>query len=154
MYRGFTLQPDFLSLCNRCHMKKTILFLGICLAILGNSAIALSMPKAMTVVHAEGYYPYHWQEDGVAKGIQIDLINEIVGRRAGIPVTNEVYPWSRCQLQVKSGEKDAFLTYPSNERKEYTEVVSIPFFVSEYIIFTSRDNAHIEELQSEILKRF
>lgn len=101
----------------------------------------------MTVVHAEGYYPYHWKEEGVVKGIQIDLINEIVGRLAGIPVTNEIFPWSRCQLLVKSGEKDAFLTYPSAERREYTEVVSIPFFVSEYIIFTSQNNPFIEELK-------
>lgn len=128
-------------------MKSIAVVLGICLAILGTPAIAECMPKTMTVVHAEGYYPYHWQEGGVVKGIQIDLINEIVGRLAGIPVTNEVFPWSRCQLQVASGEKDAFLTYPSEERREYTEVVSIPFFVSEYVIFTSNNNPFIEELK-------
>lgn len=50
------------------------------------------------------------------------------------------YNWQRAQAMVHSGEKDAYCTYPSDERKKYSLFTKAPLFVQDYgyIIFNKK----------------
>jgi len=107
------------------------------LALLANSSHA----QEMTLVYAQGYIPYSWKgNNGKVQGLEIDFVNEIVGKRMGIKVKHEIYPWARSQSMVKAGSADAFVTIPNDVRRQYTQVSHIPFFETKFLLYTGMSN--------------
>lgn len=39
-----------------------------------------------------------------------------------VPLSIQILPWSRAQLYVQQGKADAFVAYPSEQRRQYTQV--------------------------------
>ena len=124
-------------------MKKTILFLVFLLF-----AVPLYAQDTMRLVYFENFPPYSWREDDQMQGILIDVVNEAVQVRMGIPVSHEGYPWARAQRMVRSGEADAFVTIPTKERKEYTQVSSEPVIVTELTLFTNKNHERMDEFKN------
>lgn len=103
--------------------------------------------KRMNIVFAQDFMPFSWQNDNeIIQGVLIDFLNEILSIRMGIALQFEVYPWARAQLMVKKGERDAFFTIPNPERKTYANVSVIPFFSSDFILYTGANNPKYKEL--------
>ncbi len=125
------------------------------LGILANNSHA----QEMTLVYAQGYIPYSWKGDnGKVQGLEIDFVNEIIGKRMGIKVKHDIYPWARSQSMVKAGRADAFVTIPNDRRRQYTQVSNTPFFETKFLLYTGMSNPKKYALMrikslSELIKR-
>lgn len=63
--------------------------------------------------------PYVFKEDGILKGVSMDIINE-VARRGEFKVKFKVEPWARVLLDVEEGAVDgAFSLYKTNKREGF-----------------------------------
>lgn len=136
--------------------------LGLCacviVALAGKQmAFAVERPVIKWVYMADAA-PINWQENGVAKGIEVEIVQQICDN-LGITVIHEFYPWKRAQEYVKSGEADGMMTTPTTTRFEYA-VFGKELAVPEYWnLFIKKGNTKIAEqiptLKSiEDLKRF
>ncbi len=63
--------------------------------------------------------PICWEEDGVAKGVDVEIVNHILGK-LGIKVEHRFFPWERAQWMVKTGRADAMVTTPTAARFKYS----------------------------------
>lgn len=124
-------------------MKKIILLLVFLLF-----AAPLHAQETMRLVYFENFPPFSWREDDQMQGILIDVVNEAVQARMGIPVSHEGYPWARAQRMVKSGEADAFVTIPTPERKEYTKASNEPVITTKVTLFTNINHERMEEFKN------
>jgi len=98
------------------------------------------------MAYIEGYPPLCWSEGGKVKGIFIDLITEVLQKRMGIQVSHETYPWARAQAFVKTGESDALITLPTNDRKTYTEISNRAVLTTNYTLFANTKNKIYQDL--------
>lgn len=97
--------------------------------------------KSMKIVYFEDYRPFSFIDDGGrTRGIFVDVLDEVLERRMGIPLAHEAMPWARAQLLVKTGAADAFCTLPTSERRMYVVPSAEPLLRSEYRIFTRVDH--------------
>jgi polar amino acid transport system substrate-binding protein len=75
--------------------------------------------QTLRAVYMEDYAPFCYRnEAGDIVGIQPEIVAELA-RRLNIDVEHELYPWSRAQALVRSGQADLMLTTPTPERFEY-----------------------------------
>ncbi len=82
-----------------------------------------TIPGQMTIVYYSDYRPMSWlDEDEEMRGALIDVLDEALNRRMGIPVRHLGYPWARAQEMVRQGEADAFVSTPTDERRTYAEI--------------------------------
>ena len=101
----------------------------------------------MQLVYFSNGAPFSWEEDGKIQGILVDIIEEAIHTRMGIPVSHKGYPWMRAQMIVKNGKADAFVTVPTPERQAYTVVNSEPVDQITFTIFTRKNGSKIEALK-------
>ena len=104
--------------------------------------------EPMHFVYYDSYRPRSWSENGVMRGMLVDIIDEAVGKRLGIQVSHSGYPWKRAQLKVKNGTADAFVTMPTDERRSYTIIGDEPVIEFGLRIITRKDHPKMQELQS------
>ncbi len=104
--------------------------------------------ETMTIQYAQDFEPFSWLDDGRVQGILVDFLDEILGKRMGISLKHEVGPWARSQLMVRNGERDAFFTIPTAQRRQYTEISALPLFSSDFVLYTGANNPNIEILRS------
>ncbi|NQD36750.1 transporter substrate-binding domain-containing protein [Permianibacter sp. IMCC34836] len=57
-------------------------------------------------------------------------------------------PWIRAQLLVKSGERDAMVTIPTNERRQYADVSALPVVTLNMRMFVANDSPRYGELSN------
>lgn len=96
----------------------------------------------------DNYPPLSWQDKDEVKGILIDIMDEIVKKRMGLPMRNKAYPWKRAQLMVRNNDADGFITVPTEERLKYTSINSIPVYIVEFTIFVNKNNSKIDTITS------
>ncbi|MBN2016523.1 MAG: transporter substrate-binding domain-containing protein [Candidatus Cloacimonetes bacterium] len=124
-------------------MKKIVFIMIVCILVLFISC----SQKPMIFTYLD-YPPYCWTDaEGNAHGIYIDIINEVVRDRMGIPVVYQEHSWDVAQKLVQDGEADAFITVPTPERREYTEISNEPLVSDGCVLFTQKDNKRLEEIQ-------
>jgi len=105
-----------------------------------------SYANEFKLVFAE-YKPYSWVDDrGEVVGIEIDVLREAIHDRMRVPVSFQVLPWARAQMLVKQGEADAFVAFPSEQRKLYTKVSKEAVTTWGVSIFAPTQGLHIKEL--------
>jgi len=102
--------------------------------------------EVIRMAYMDGYPPLCWSEDGKVKGIFIDLTTEILSKRMGIKVRHETYPWARAQAFVKSGESDALVTLPTDDRRGYTNISSRSVLTTNYTLFVNSGSKVYAEL--------
>lgn len=84
--------------------------------------------------------PFGYRHNDEAKGVEVDLAMEI-GRRLGIDVTVDIYPWPRLLKMVESGQLDCmFAAFYTPEREAYMTFTRMPVHVSRLALYTRRDN--------------
>jgi polar amino acid transport system substrate-binding protein len=108
---------------------------------LGGSAAA----QDLRVVYNEAYPPFSSVGPSGLGGIEVDLAAE-VGKRLGVPVTSTGLPWARAQLQVRSGEADAFITVATPERLTYALMSTEPVLTVRMAAATAKANPRLPEL--------
>lgn len=85
----------------------------------GSACLAAEL--VLTYTH---YPPYSREENGTVVGLEIDLLNELLGKRLGHSLQHRVLPWERAQHMVKNGEADAFVATRNPERAGYADASS------------------------------
>ncbi len=104
--------------------------------------------EPMHFVYYDSYRPRSWDDNGTMRGILVDVIDEAIGKRLGVPVTHAGYPWKRAQLKVKEGTADAFVTMPTQERRLYTVIGNEPVIEFGLRIVTRKNHPRTRELES------
>jgi polar amino acid transport system substrate-binding protein len=103
--------------------------------------------EPMHFVYYDSYRPRSWDDNGTMRGILVDIVNEAIGKRLGIPVTHAGYPWKRAQLKVKEGTADAFITMPNEERRTYTVIGNEPVIEFALRIVTRKNHDKVREME-------
>jgi polar amino acid transport system substrate-binding protein len=92
--------------------------------------------------------PFHWiDEQGKINGFFYEIIVEALDKRIGIATVWTVYPWPRCQENLKAGKDDAVLTVPTPERGVYTVTHKRPFYNKPLNVFTYADHPRLAEIK-------
>lgn len=103
--------------------------------------------EPMRFVYYDNYRPRSWDDNGTMRGMLVDIVDEALGKRLGIPVTHTGYPWKRAQLRVKDGTADAFLTMPTQERRTYTLIGKEPVIEFALHVVTQKNNPKVREME-------
>lgn len=90
----------------------------------------------------EAYPPYSYQEDGVIKGIAVDLVKAVMAD-AGVEYEMKIQPWARAYgLALNTANHCVFSTVHTLERDTLFEWVE-PLFASElYLVRKTGSNAN------------
>lgn len=127
-------------------MKKNILLSLIILALLLASSTLIQAAEKRTITwgYMQGAEPMNWEENGVAKGIEVEVVQYIMDQ-LGIEVEHKFYPWSRVQQYVKQGKIDGMMTTPNGGRFQYSvfgKEVAMPNY---WTVFVKKDNYQMIE---------
>lgn len=123
-------------------------YLSVLLTFLFFGLTSYAHSEPMKFVYYDNYPPRSYKEYGKMKGILVDIINETVSKRMNIKVEHKGYPWKRAQALVKNGMADAFVTVPTDVRREYTIVSKEPVVTFETFVATMKNNPKAEQLRN------
>ena len=108
-------------------MKK--LFLGL------TFSICLYAGQIVELAGDKDYPPYSYSENGVAKGVYVDIIKSIFSKIDGYDVKFKMMAWKKAQIMVKTGKVVGFFPpYYSKQRLRWTKF-SEPILNEKTIIF-------------------
>ncbi len=81
-----------------------LILLGIfwCIGALQAQTIKIATDKNM-------WYPYSYEENGVSKGLHIDIVNQAL-ENLGYSFVFTPLPWKRCLAMVERGKFDAIIS--------------------------------------------
>ncbi len=87
--------------------------------VLSSGAQAL---ESIKIVYNDAWPPYSYldKDSNETKGILINLLDNLLVKHLSIKTLNHAQPWPRVQRSVESGDMDAFITVPTDERLEYS----------------------------------
>lgn len=87
----------------------------------------------------EDYPPYVYQDNGVAKGLDVEILNAIK-TKAGIDIKIEFYPWNRAMAMAQDGSADAiFSLFKTSEREGFIHYPSTALYDNRTVLFASKD---------------
>lgn len=78
----------------------------------------LTQAADITITYTD-YKPYSFATAGKPTGLEIDLLNEALGKRMGLTLIHKIVPWERAQQLVKVGAADAYIATITDERAQY-----------------------------------
>lgn len=93
--------------------------------------------------------PINWLEDGVAKGVEVEIVEYVLGN-LGIRVKHEFYPWERAQQMVRYGKADAMMTTPTKKRFEYSIFGKEKTLINYWSLFIQKGNRFMEKKIPEL----
>jgi|GEM_PF-1686210 len=129
-------------------MKKAAI-LVIFLLFLSDIVFA-NEPKynnTLSIVYAHNWKPYSYKdENGVMRGILIDLANEVLVKKLNMKIKHIGQPWKRAQNSVKDGVYDALITAPSKERLEYLISTKNELYSLQWRVFVSKKSKYYDEI--------
>ena len=147
---------------------KIFILLSITAILCGNTAIA-STTRPL-VISAEHYPPFEYLKDGKPVGIDVEIIQKIMGK-LNVPVEFRFYPFARVNMLMKKGktdattslsykkEREAFLYYSDSQKAFATtgEIPSDSMWTSEYVFFINRrfaDAIHFDSYEQMIKDKY
>ena len=102
--------------------KVALLFVIVCIVL--SSGFSESK-KVIILGTVENLPPFSYYEDGVLKGIDIEVINELA-KRTNLELTIKTLPWIRVISQLQAGTIDgAFSVYDNEERKKFCTYIDV-----------------------------
>lgn len=88
----------------------------------------------------ENYIPYGFEENGVIKGIAVDMVTEAF-KRQGYTVELQILPWTRALQMVQDGDTDGiFCAFYSEERAVYMQYLKEPISTEAQYVYTLKDS--------------
>jgi polar amino acid transport system substrate-binding protein len=124
-------------------MKRRIL---VCVSMLIILVTPLHAEDTMDFNFFSDSEPYFWIKDEQPQGILVDIINEAVQERMGIPAKCSGYPWKRAQNYVRNGKADALITV-CEYRKDWTVSGEETVFLLEMKIFVKNGGSKFSQLK-------
>ncbi len=122
------------------------------LALLTTLCLPSYSQDVFKLVYFNNFPPFSWEvtSEGSAKmkGIYIDVMNEALGKRMNMKLSHSGYPWARAQTFVKTGEADAFITFPSEVRKTYSHVTKGSIIAMTNSFYTRKDHPKLSEFRT------
>lgn len=113
-------------------MKKLFFVLFVVLTF---SLSLKVLAKEVVLLGDDAYPPYSYLEDGVAKGVYVDVIRKVFDKIDGYEVKFDLKPWKRCIKYVKEGKNVGFFPpYFSEERNTWTEF-SEPILEEQVVVY-------------------
>lgn len=93
------------------------------------------------------YPPYYFQENGIWKGLSVELMNVLL-KEAGYSITYKEIPWKRALNGMRTGNIDAMANLSiTEERSEYIHFVG-PQMDESMVLFVNNDfNYKIDSLE-------
>lgn len=97
-----------------------------------------SAQQNLTFVTLDNFPPYTWRENGNAKGIDTDIVNELADR-LGLEIIIDFVPWKRVLAGTEKGAADgAFAAFKTAEREVFAYYVEPPLHKSVYKVFVKK----------------
>lgn len=114
------------------------------------SIVAIASPvlagDVMKFAYATTSQPFSWVEDGKARGILIDIADELIQNRLGTKVTHHAYPWKRSQHLVQIGKVDALITN-GPMRKKWAEHSSEVVVSLQHMLYVKSGGPKFDQLK-------
>lgn len=130
-------------------MRQKLLIASVVLTLTLGSILPSNAFGAMLIVYFEDYEPFSWRdEQGMMRGVLVDLLGEVLQLKMGVPVKHKGYPWLRAQEMVRFNEADAFCTVPTEARRAYTVISTEPVLVNKVSVFTWRGHPRMEAIRT------
>lgn len=122
----------------------TLKTISICIALLCLFPTSHAAKPIFRLAH-DDYKPYHWYDtkEKKAKGIFVDICDEVLTKKLGYKIIYTQYPWARAQKQVQLQQEDAFITTPTPARLRYTSAGAEALIVMKKIPFTAADHPQL-----------
>ncbi|KAB8050467.1 MAG: transporter substrate-binding domain-containing protein [Janthinobacterium sp.] len=113
---------------------------GLCLtlALLGVSPCAVAAPQTVILYGDDDYAPYSYVENGVFKGMYVDILRQAAGRMPGYRLELQPRPWKRGLDALEKGQ--VFGLFPPGRKTErpYVQPYSAMLY-SESVVLFCRD---------------
>lgn len=88
--------------------------------------VASKLDDKIIQLVTDSYIPYGFEENGVLKGVAVDIVQEMFKRR-GYTVELQMLPWTRALQMVQDGDADGiFCAFYSDERAVYLDYMQEP----------------------------
>jgi polar amino acid transport system substrate-binding protein len=101
---------------------------------------SLSNQSTQLTCYSTTYAPYSFDEDGVVKGIDIDII-QYIAENIGVTVSFKIIPWARLKQTMLTGNIDCAMAFlKDSEYAKQMIFMSHPITVGEYTIFVKKNN--------------
>lgn len=104
-------------------------------------------------IACEIFPPFSYEENGVVKGIFIDLVREAFNRM-GYKISIQVYPWARAINMLENGNTDALCTIYKNAERESFADFTDPVVPDTQSLFVLRDSKIIFDGSLESLRPY
>jgi len=112
-------------------MRKLFLMLTINMLLFAGQIVELAGDK--------DYPPYSYSENGIAKGVYVDIIKSIFSKIDGYDVKFNMMAWKKAQTMVKKGKVVGFFPpYYSDERATWVSF-SKPILNERTVIFATKE---------------
>ena len=121
-------------------------FLQAALALGMMPACPVRAAGSLRLAYMETYAPFSFRESGVLRGIFIDIFDEVIVRRLGVPVEHKGYPWARAQLLVQQGEHDGLCSVITPARLEYALAATEAVLTVPVRVFARKDHRLLPQL--------
>ncbi len=122
------------------------------------SRIARADSLALKINYYDTFVPYSFLHESQVRGVFVDIVNEVLGRRGGLSLTHQAMPWARAQQEVKDNLADAFCTLESDARREYVDFSREPFLKMDNSVVFAKNHPQAERIKkiktSDDLKQF
>lgn len=118
------------------NMKKQILLF----LLLITAGLMFAQVKNKLIFVCEEYPPYEYTQNGVSKGLDIEII-ELICKEAKIPFEIQFYPWARCMQMIKQGNADVIFGILKNEeRKSFLKYPDQNVSFDKRVIISKKDS--------------
>ena len=107
---------------------------------------AQASEKEITFSYTE-WRPILYQDQGIPKGLYIDILKELFEVELGLGLSYRQRPWKRAQVEVEEGKSDLLITIPTEERRKYALISEQPIFPLYFGIYTYTGHPKLEQIE-------
>lgn len=102
--------------------------------------VASKLDQKVIQLVTESYIPYGFQENGIIKGLAVDVVNEAF-KRQGYSVELQMLPWTRALQMVEDGDTDGiYCAFYSDERAVFMQYMEEPIAYEAQFVYTLKDS--------------
>lgn len=131
-----------------CNRRRFLIGLTSAAAAAALPRIASAADKPpLRMAYFETYSPLSFRDGEKMRGIIIDVLDEVIGKRLGVAIEHTGFPWVRAQAMVQQGEYDGICTIATPARLEYAVAASEPVVIAPTRIFVRGDHPKLAELR-------
>lgn len=129
-----------------------MIFLVLLLLLLSvTSTLFAAEQPTLTWAYWEGAEPICWEENGVPKGLEVEIAEQVL-KRLGIKVIHKFYPWARAQKMVETGEADMMTTTPNDARFKYAIFGKEMTLANFWTIYIKKGNVELKKKAESFTK--